>query len=69
MLRSVFVELNLPQDWKSFRLPKALDERLQDLLDRQDQTGKLSSRERREATALVQLVDMLSLMKARARST
>ena len=63
----MLIEMNLPKDWKLFRLPKALDDRLQELLDRQDQDGKLSSRERREATALAELADMLSLLKARTR--
>jgi hypothetical protein len=68
MPQSVLVEVELPDGWKKFCLPKALDDRLQELLDRQDQTGKLTARERREATALVELVDLLSLMKARTRS-
>lgn len=66
MGRAVVLEMILPDDWKAFRLPKALDDRLQELLDRQDRDGKLIPRERREAAALAELVDMLSLMKARA---
>jgi hypothetical protein len=50
----------------SFKLPPALHDRLQDLLDLQDREGKLSKRERREAAALTQLVDMLSLMRLRS---
>jgi hypothetical protein len=67
MPRSVLIELDLPRDWKRFRLPPALDDRLQELLDRQDRNGKLSRRERREAEALVELTDMLALMKLRVR--
>ena len=67
MAQSVIVELELPKDWRKFRLPRALHERLQELLDRQDQTGKLSRKERREATALTELVDLLSLMRLRAK--
>jgi hypothetical protein len=66
MSQSIYIELVLPKDWQQFRLPPALRDRLQDLLDQQDQTGKLSARERREAKALTQLVDMLALMKVRA---
>ena len=62
----VLVELDLPRDWRQFKLPPALDDRLQELLDRQDRDGKLSRAERRQANALVELVDMLSLMKLRA---
>ena len=66
MRRSVLVELDLPKDWRSFRMPPALHQRLQELLDRQDLEGRLSPRERREAAALTELVDMLSLMRLRA---
>jgi hypothetical protein len=67
MPQSVLVELELPKDWRRFRLPPALHERLQELLDRQDRTGKLSQKERREAAALTELVDLLSLMRLRAK--
>jgi len=66
MSQSVMIDLELPSDWGQFRLPPALNDRLQELLDRQDLAGRLSSRERREAEALTELVDMLSLMKLRA---
>ncbi len=66
MAQSVLVELDLPKDWRKFRLPRALHNRLQELLDRQDLEGKLSRRERDEAEALTELVDMLSLMRVRA---
>ncbi len=65
-MSTVTVELELPEDWQALQLPEALHERLQDLLDRQDEQGGLSSQERREAEALVQLVDMLALMRLRA---
>jgi hypothetical protein len=66
MAQSVLVELVLPKDWKRFRMPRALHDRLQELLDRQDLVGKLSPRERREAEALAELADMLSVMRLRA---
>ena len=69
MRQSILVEMSLPKDWKTFHLPKALDDRLQELLDRQNEVGRLSARERREATALTELSDMLSLLKARAQKT
>ena len=67
MSRSVLVELQLPKDWRRFRLPKALQDRLQFLLDRQEETGHLSPAEKGEAEALVELADLLSLLKLRAR--
>ena len=63
---TVLVELELPKDWRKFRLPRALHDRLHELLNRQDRDGKLSRLERREATALAEFVDMLSLMRLRA---
>ena len=60
------IHLELPEDWQALRLPEALQERLQNLLDLQDAQGSLSSQERREAEALVQLLDMLALMRLRA---
>lgn len=62
----MLVELNLPKDWRSCRLPQPLHLRLQELLDRQGREGRLAPRERREAAALTELVDMLSLMRLRA---
>ncbi len=67
-MSQVLIELDLPGDWKEFTLPPALDSRLQSLLDKQDATGKLSRSERQEAKAIAELVDMLSLMKLRART-
>jgi len=67
-MSTVTVELELPEDWQALQLPEALHERLQDLLDRQDEQGSLSSQERREAEALVQLVDMLALMRLKAEA-
>lgn len=61
----VLVELDVPKDWQQFRLPPARDARLQVLLDRQDAEGKLSPTQRKEAHALTELIDMLSLMKLR----
>ena len=65
-MSSVLVELELPQDWKRFRMPTALQARLTALLDEQDRSGKLTKAEREEAKALTELVDLLSLMKIRA---
>jgi hypothetical protein len=67
MSQTVIVELPLPANWRKFRLPPSLRSRLQELLDKQDQTGKLSLKERREARALTELVDFLSMMRLRAK--
>jgi hypothetical protein len=67
MSQSVLVRLELPGDWRRFRLPPALHDRLQELLDKLDRDGQLSRKERKEAQALTELVDLLSLMKVRAQ--
>jgi hypothetical protein len=61
------VKLELPSDFSRFHMPPALQARLQGLLDQQDRNGKLSSPERREARALTQLAELLTLMKLRAQ--
>ena len=63
----IMVELDLPHDWREFRVPPALNQRLHVLLDKQDRDGKLSRQEREEAKAITELVDMLSLLRIRAR--
>ena len=49
-----------------FRLPQALQARLQDLLDRQDAGETLTSHERDEAEGLVELSEFLSLLHLRS---
>jgi len=63
MSRSVLIELEMPGDLKQFRLPKGVDRRLQELLDKQSCAGKLSRAERQEAEGLVNLAEMLSLLQ------
>jgi hypothetical protein len=49
---SLTIEIDMPADLKRFRLPKAVDRRWQDLLDKQSREGKLSRAERQEAEGL-----------------
>lgn len=65
-MSSFTIEVDLPEDWARFRLPPALDARLTALLDQQDKAGVLTEAEQREADALCELVDMLTLLKLRA---
>ncbi|HKQ48191.1 MAG TPA: hypothetical protein VJZ71_08995 [Phycisphaerae bacterium] len=66
MSRLIHLELELPSDLDRLRLPLAVDERLHELLDRQDRGEKLSVRERSEAEGLVNLADLLSLLRLRS---
>jgi hypothetical protein len=66
MSQSVTIELEMPDDLKQFRLPKSVERRLQELLDKQSRFGKVSAAERREAEGLVDLAEMLTLLRLRA---
>ena len=58
--------LDLPTDLDRFRLPAAVQTRLQTLLDRQDAGHLLTAAERDEATGLVDMAELLSLLRLRA---
>jgi hypothetical protein len=59
-------ELHVPDDLARFALPEGVDRRLQALLDKQDRGEPLTDDERAEAEGLVDLADLLSLLKLRA---
>ena len=63
---SLHIEVHLSDDLARFRLPPAVEARLQALLDRQDAGVPLTSEECDEATGLVDLADFLSLLRVRA---
>jgi hypothetical protein len=60
------IEVDLPSDLARFRLPEAVDVRLQTLLDRQDSGQPLTTPERDEAEGLVNLAEFLTLLRLRA---
>jgi len=63
----VDVELELPEDIARFALPEGVDRRLQALLDKQDRGESLTEDERAEAEGLVDLAEMLSLLRLRGQ--
>ena len=65
MAQHVLVELEVPADLDRFKLPQGVNERLHDLLDRQDRGETLTSAERTEAEGLVELSELLSLLRLR----
>ncbi len=67
MAQPILIELEMPESLSGFRLPSGDHDRLHSLLDRQDRGETLSGEERREAEGLVDLGEMLSLLKLRAR--
>jgi hypothetical protein len=66
-MSQVLLKLELPEDLERFQLPRGVDGRLHRLLDRQDRGEGLTLDERREAEGLVDLADLLSLLKLRAQ--
>jgi hypothetical protein len=63
---AVHIEVELPDDLALFRLPDSVQQRLNTLLDKQDAGHFLTEAERREAEGLVNLADLLSLLRVRA---
>lgn len=60
------IDVELPNDLEKFRLPAAVQQRLERLLDQQDSGIQLSDDERKEAEGLVDLADFLSLLRLRS---
>jgi predicted RNase H-like HicB family nuclease len=60
-------QLIIEDDVARFELPSAVHQRLQELLDRQDNGQELTVPERREAEGLVELAEFLSLLRLRAK--
>lgn len=67
MSQSLLLEVEMPEDLERLHLPPGVDERLTALLDRQDRGDELTPEERREAEGLVELADLLSLLRLRAQ--
>lgn len=62
---TITLEVDLPEDGSRLQVPAAVAARLQALLDRQDGGQPLSPAERAEAEGLVELSDLLTLMRLR----
>jgi hypothetical protein len=63
---TVDFEIEVPADLARLHLPEGLDRRLQALLDKQDGGTALSADEQAEAEGLVDLADLLTLLRMRA---
>ena len=61
------LNVDIPVDL-DLRLPQGVHERLQNLLDRQEQGENLTSAERLEAEGLVNLAESLSLIRSCAEA-
>jgi len=67
MSQHVLIEIEMPADLDRFSLPQGVNSRLQFLLDRQDRGEALTPVERMEAEGLVNLAELLSLLRLRAQ--
>lgn len=66
MPQAIQLEVEMPDDLSRFRLPEGVHQRLQQLLDKQDAGHALNADEKREAEGLIELTDLLSLLKLRS---
>jgi len=66
---TVTIDVDLPGELDRFRLPKAVAARLQTVLDHQDAGQVLTTSEREEAKGLVNLAELLTLLRLRAERT
>lgn len=64
----IHLEIELPKDRAGLMLPEGVDRRLHALLDKQDRGEPLTEDEAAEAEGLVELADLLSLLRLRAAS-
>jgi hypothetical protein len=66
---SITFEIDMPKSFanRRWRLPAGVQSRLQNLLDKQDGGEKLSRAERVEAEGLVELAELLSLIRLRSK--
>jgi|HubBroStandDraft_6_1064221.scaffolds.fasta_scaffold1994331_1 hypothetical protein len=62
----IHLEIELPRDRAGLLLPEGVDRRMQALLDKQDRGEPLTDDEAAEAEGIVELSDLLSLMRLRA---
>ena len=66
MAQNAVIKIEIPVTLQQIKLPKGVDNRLQKLLDRQDKGENLTVAERKEAEGLVDLAEMLSLLRLRS---
>jgi len=62
---TIQIQLQVPENLGNLAFPEALDRRLHTLLDKQDQGERLTEDEQVEAEALVDLAQLLTLLRLR----
>ena len=66
MAQPLTVQFEVPGDLARFRLPEAVEQRLQQLLSKQDRGSALTEEELGEAQGLVDMAELLTLLRLRA---
>ena len=66
MSQAIHLELEVPDDLARLQLPAGVQQRLTELLDKQDTGTTLTDAERHEAEGLVDLAELLSLLRLRS---
>ena len=66
MSQAIHLEIELPDDLARLRFPEGVQRRLTELLDKQDMGTALTDAERNEAEGLVDLAELLSLLRMRS---
>ena len=66
MVAKYLIEVDAPNELSRYRLPVAVESRLRFLLDRQDSGQALCDEERNEAEGLVDVAELLTLLRLRA---
>lgn len=66
MSQTIQLEVEMPAELERLRLPKGVERRLHELLDKQDSGQPLTDNERREAEGLAEMNDFLSLLRLRS---
>ena len=62
---TVDLKIEVPEDLARLHLPEGVDRRLQTLLDKQDGGTPLTTDEQAEAEGLVELAELLTLLRLR----
>lgn len=65
MTQELMVRIQVPEELEFFQFPESLNRRLHDLLDKQDAGEILTPEERSEAEGLVEVAQMISVLRGR----
>ena len=66
MSQAIHLEVEVPDDLARLRLPEGVQQRLTELLDKQDEGTPLTGAEQSEVEGLVDLAELLSVLRMRS---